>query len=252
MSCKTAHDMWVKITSIFQRDNEQQKCTLFQNFFSFEFDKNVDIATNIGKLRNLAVRLKGLDNEINDNIMLMSKILSILPEEFRYFTSAWESTVKEDRTLENLISRLLAEESRRNVRESQETAFKTAERKCFKCGNFGHTAKICKKGKKCYICNKEGHYASTCTKKSKENKEKYPTCSICKKNNHQEKDCFFRQKDVKKSDKFLEKRDAGVSFLTRTSEKSSFSSWIMDSGSTSHMSRSMEGMKIMEKIESNI
>jgi hypothetical protein len=55
MSCKSAHDMWIKITSIYERDTEQQKCALLQNFFSFNFDKNVDVATNVGKLRNLAV-----------------------------------------------------------------------------------------------------------------------------------------------------------------------------------------------------
>lgn len=102
MSCKTAHEMWIKIISIYERDNEQQKCTLLQNFFSLEFDKNADVATNIGRLRNLAVRLNCLDIKIDDN-MLMSKILTMLPEEFKHFGTAWESTAREENTGKSYI-----------------------------------------------------------------------------------------------------------------------------------------------------
>jgi cellular nucleic acid-binding protein len=163
----------------------------------------------------------------------------MLPEEFKHFSSAWESTAREERTLENLISRLILEEIRSGEREEMETAvaLKSVEKKCFKCGNTGHISKTCKnnkKGKKCFICNKEGHFASTCFKKGK---EKHSTCLICKKDNHLEKDCYFRHKD--KDEKKFDKHNAGISFLTEMQKKST--RWIMDSGSTSHMSTSMEG-----------
>lgn len=41
--------------------------------------------------------------------MLMSKILSSLPEHYKYFVSAWESTNKNEKTLSNFTSRLLTE-----------------------------------------------------------------------------------------------------------------------------------------------
>ncbi|KYN01654.1 Copia protein [Cyphomyrmex costatus] len=250
MGCKTAYDMWKKIISIYERDSEQQKCTLLQNFFSFNYEKNVDLSTNIARLRNLATRMNTLEDTCIDDNMLSSKILAILPDEYKHFTSAWESTIKQERTLENLISRLLIEETRNSSKNDQETpvAFKTTEKKCFKCGNTGHISKMCKnkniKGKKCYICNKEGHFASKkCTKKSKDTNL---TCTICKKDNHVDKDCYFRNKDVKKQ----ENRNAAVSFLT--GEVSKLLCWVIDSGTTSHMTKSMEEMQIVKKLDSEV
>lgn len=111
MSNKTAHEMWTKLCSMFERDHEQLKYNLLQEFFSFEDDKNADVAINISKLVNMTYRLKSLDKVIEDD-MLIAKILGSLPQGFKHFRSAWESTAKEERTLENLTARLTAEEER--------------------------------------------------------------------------------------------------------------------------------------------
>lgn len=43
----SAYKMWIKLQAIYQRDSEQQKCNLLQDFFSYTFEKNVDIAIQI-------------------------------------------------------------------------------------------------------------------------------------------------------------------------------------------------------------
>jgi len=39
LNCKTAFEMWNKIMAIFERDNEQQKCNLLQNFYKLTYEK---------------------------------------------------------------------------------------------------------------------------------------------------------------------------------------------------------------------
>lgn len=81
--------MWSKIRNIYERDSEQQRYSLLQTFYSTTYDKNIDIATYISKLKNLACRLntKIYDTKIDDK-MIISKILASLPEDYRYFISA--------------------------------------------------------------------------------------------------------------------------------------------------------------------
>jgi len=92
--------------TIYERDNEQQKCNLLQNFYSLTYNKCSDIVTYISKLKNLANRLKILKIKLDDN-MIISKILVTLLDE--HFASAWKSTEMDSKTLKNLTARLIAE-----------------------------------------------------------------------------------------------------------------------------------------------
>lgn len=199
LNSETSFQMWSKLKAVYERDTEQQKCSLMQEFFGYQYDKNGDIAANVSKLQNFAHRLRVLETEIDDK-MLISKILVTLPEQYKYFSSAWESTNAENRTLENLISRLLLEESRNNLEKEKPVAFKAQERRCRNCNKAGHQTKDCRakgnlKGKKCFTCNKTGHFSSNCPNKTDNNNG--AACSICKKTNHSEKECFFCKKEYK-------------------------------------------------------
>lgn len=71
------------------------------------------------------------------------------------------------------------------------------------------------------------------------------SCSICKKTNHVDKDCYFRQDKGKRTD------NKKVSFLLGASSVGS-SSWIIDSGSTSHMVNNDSLLTNKEKVNSEI
>jgi len=62
-------------------------------------------------LKNLANRLIALNVKIDDNMVVL-KVLATLPDEFSHFASAWDSTDINNRILENLTARLIAEEMR--------------------------------------------------------------------------------------------------------------------------------------------
>lgn len=167
LNCTTAHAMWSKLCTIYERDSEHQKYVLMQEFFSYSMDKNCDVATHISKMKNLICRLKVLGIEVTDS-MLVSKILTCLPDKYKTFVTAWESTPLNEQKIENLTARLFLEENRStdNKEKKNAVAFKTSERRCFKCNAVGHVAKACRKAntensnnsdKRCYTCNKYGH-----------------------------------------------------------------------------------------------
>lgn len=244
INCKSSKEMYDKLCSIYGKETSQEKCSLLQEFFNYKYEKGTDISMHISKLENLAYRLKTVNQEI-DNEMLMSKILATLPEKFKYFTTAWESTVGTDRNLTNLTSRLLSEEERNKSKESESTvAFRSNEKLCFRCKTAGHISRFCPKNKmvndnerKCFTCGSSNHLARNCDKKSNKTE-----CKICKKNNHVEKDCFFRKKEDTKT------RSSNLAFLTETESKiKNIESFIVDSACTAHMSNNKN---IFSKIES--
>lgn len=115
-----------------------------QEFFSYSMDKSCDVATHISKLVNIASSLKALNTEIADS-MLISKILITLPDSYKSFVTAWESTATRDQTLENLTARIFSEEARNSEQEGKENAvaFKAnvnanIKKRCFKCNSTGY------------------------------------------------------------------------------------------------------------------
>lgn len=113
MSCENAKQMFEKLCEIFEKSAEQQKCDLMQELFQYTYNKSKDMTHHISAIENLAYRLKNIGEKVNDN-MLISKILSTLPDTYNTFTTAWDSTTKSEKTLSNLTARLLTEEKRLN------------------------------------------------------------------------------------------------------------------------------------------
>lgn len=251
INCKTSAEMYTKLCMLYRKDSEIEKCSVMQEFFNFTYVKGCDMSLHISKLENLAYRLKTIKQDVSDE-MLMSKILSSLPDRFKFFKTAWESTPKIDKTLVNLTARLIAEDETYNNKEGASVAFNVTEKICHKCYKKGHIAKFCisnsnssesgrqdhtrDKGSvnniKCFNCGKGGHLAKNCYLRENIG------CKICKKTNHAENNCYFRDR---KGENHAENKNKKLSFLSY-SEKHENSSiikpknlFVVDSGCTSHM-----------------
>lgn len=269
INCKTAKEMFDKLASIYERDSEQQKYGLLQEFFNLRYVANSDLSSHISKIENLAHRLKALQQEVDEK-MIITKILVTLPENYKYFVTAWESMPTSDKTLTNLTARLLAEETRNENTDVEEKnlAFHVV---CFNCKTTGHKAKNCKKfvrpssnnnklnNLRCFKCNAIGHVANACkfvgldkTQKSKLH------CSICKKNNHLEQDCYFRKNRPCSSTRSNENNSKAVSFLSNVEckyvgiNKNKDKEWVVDSGASSHMTNCENLLSSVENIHSEI
>lgn len=134
--------------------------------------------------------------------------MTTVPEKYRMFSSAWESTPREEKTLDNPTARLLAKETKSKKDYGEMVAFRASEKGCFKYQFTKHLVNACKKslhGKeykckdlKCFNCNKMGYMAREYKSRKGENSRlMYNLCKMCKETNHLKKDCFWAEKPKK-------------------------------------------------------
>nr|XP_018913495.1 PREDICTED: uncharacterized protein LOC109041563 [Bemisia tabaci] len=193
MTCETAAEMFEKLVLLFQKPTEEIKCEILEEFFSATYDKSKPISTHIGKLEEIFVRLKATDPKGIDDSALISKILSTLPDKLNYFKSAWDSTPKNERTLEDLKHRLFTEEERNGKKPETSVAFQANSKqlKCWNCDKVGHLSRKCKAPRK----------------KNEEQKKNKMWCQTCRMSNHTDKMCY------KSKDKSGDDNKNKVSFL---------------------------------------
>jgi hypothetical protein len=195
--------MYETLKSIYQRDTTQQKSHLLQEFHNYKFDNKKDMMKNISGIQNLAHKLNQMKQQVDDE-MIIPRIMTVLPKEYKYFSSARDSTSSIDRTLDNLIKRLSLEEMKtKKILEAEEeaVAFKATTKqrgktlKCYICKKTGHVQANCfYKDKYCQICKKTNHPKKDYYFKDKIKEENKKAHRICNKTNHEEKDCFYRDR----------------------------------------------------------
>ncbi|XP_046144129.1 uncharacterized protein LOC123988365 [Osmia bicornis bicornis] len=112
--------MWQKLCSVYDLKSEESLCLTQKKFFDFKWDTTIGVASNFSKIEQLTGKMKTLGGKISDS-MVISRILSTLPPVYHHFHSAWDSTESAKRTLENLMTRLMTEESRIEKDATQDT-----------------------------------------------------------------------------------------------------------------------------------
>ena len=111
MNCDTVNGIWNKLLSVYEQMSDTSITMIQQKFYRYTMDTKDNIAGHISKLENLNRQLKQLGEPISES-MLTTTILMTLPDSYRHFYSAWDSMNSGNRTLEQLITRLMVEETR--------------------------------------------------------------------------------------------------------------------------------------------
>ena len=117
---------------------------LMQDYFNFKFTSS----TNMSDLQNIAFEINRLKPEKIPESDLISKIL---PEDDNFFKPAWDSTQKDEKTLDRLISRLIkAEDSLNSSKGGKDNVafcclIKKSEVVCHNCKYKGHFSRDCRK-----------------------------------------------------------------------------------------------------------
>ncbi|KAK9730710.1 hypothetical protein QE152_g14313 [Popillia japonica] len=130
MQCFFACEMWKKLESNYYRQSVVSKHLLNEQFDNVKFDADVLLQGNI------CAKIKEQVDEIPEK-MVMTKIVVLLPERFKYFGAAWKSVSSDKQDINHLTSRLLLLVEDDRIRKSKEETVALVcmkfERKCYSC-----------------------------------------------------------------------------------------------------------------------
>lgn len=187
-----------KLESLYGQSSAACKNNLLKKFFDIKMADGDTLKDYVTNVEFVAHQLTAANESLNDDFII-AKLLSGLRNEFAYFNAAWDSTAPSERTLRNLIERLLKEDGHK----AQATAQTSLTAQKFKNSNKKKFNGLCK------YCNLKGHMWRDCRKRKKEHSSWYP-------NSHEKQNLISRSQSLSTSN-------------------SAKDNWIFDSGSTNHV-----------------
>lgn len=228
ITCKTASDMWNKLSLVHEQKSEANKLHLMKRFHDYRITTNDSVVHHIAKIQNIAAQLKDVGEVVSD-VAVMAKILASLPEKFHSLVTAWDNVPSKDQNIERLQERLIAEERRITEMEDATSVLaamsvsNSSRRKSQKPNADRVPGKF-----NCYACGKPGHLARNCWGKKK------------KKDTDEENDMAEDERSVSAfiitdSDvRVLEKSREGAAYkMIRMADVSEV--WVSDSGASRHI-----------------
>jgi len=183
LHCKTAYEIWSKLTQIHEKKSQASKLMMQQEFFLLKMRFNESVEDYISRAEYLHGQLQDVGITSIDEATLVSKIVNGLPKRFVTFISSWSRVDASKYTLAELLPRLMAEEQllEHYFKKEGGTALATESTRDPKGGprRFGskkaHTKgqkkDVKKKDKSCWICKQEGHWKKDCPSYNKKDGE---------------------------------------------------------------------------------
>lgn len=110
MNCKTSAAMWTRLETLYEQKNATNVHIKMQKFFEYKMETSDSIANHVAKIETMASELEDLGNG-QTAMAIVTKVLHSLPKSYRHVIAAWDAVAEDKRTMEELVPRLLKEES---------------------------------------------------------------------------------------------------------------------------------------------
>lgn len=238
LNCKDGYEIWMRLQNIYENKTSFEKQNLLGKLHTYKITSVRKVSESLAEINTLAAKLTALGVPITDEIQ-MSVIINALPSNFKTFIGSWSLMNEDDRSLNNLLTHVEAIAESEEVEDNQ--AYLMRNQKSRKFNNFRRKKinqptekKSNNRNNNCYVCNKPGHWAKDCFK----NKQRNQTSSDPRNTDRQ-------KRSDKQNNRQVDYRN--VSFMARESEAEIVSNWIVDSGSTCHMTSHREWLNNYEE-----
>ncbi|KAL4354134.1 hypothetical protein GQ457_06G003750 [Hibiscus cannabinus] len=210
---ENVQDLLAAIEKQFQTSQKSLASTLIMKFTSLKLTTVKGVRDHINKMRDLAARLKALEVEMSDSF-LVHYILNTLPPQYGSFKISY-NTHKDKWYVDELLTMCDQEEGRLIL-------------------EMGESALTVTQGKRPVQAKQRGKAKM----QPQADIKKEFTCFFCKKKGHLKKDCV-------KYKGWLEKKGKSISLVCFESNMVdvNYNTWWIDSGSTIHVSNSLQGLK---------
>jgi hypothetical protein len=156
MTCKSARDMWLRLTSQYEQTAAENKYFLQQRFYEYKFQDGHDISSHVTAVEAFANQLIDLGVNI-DEMQVVMKIICTLPPSFRHIVSVWDNLEDSKKSLESLTSRLLKEEMRKQFFAPKQFGRSNQPEESSSSGDHHQTSTESRRKKKCTFCSNDGH-----------------------------------------------------------------------------------------------
>lgn len=194
-NCKFAKDVWTTLESIYSSKGPARKATLLKQLILAKLEEGDNIREHLTKMMNTVDTLKEMDIDINSDLLSIMMLYS-LSSDYENFRTAIES--QDSLPDPEKLKIKIIEETDARRRDVPSTSHSNSTEEAF------YTF--------CKICKKKGHDTSKCWSKNKNTSKK----------NNKPKNIYCKQ------------REMNLHNCCFVNEKAK-TSWILDSGCTSHM-----------------
>lgn len=110
MSCHTSRDMWERLSSLHEQSSRAVQSVKRRQFNLLKLGKNESISDYIARAEYLYGQLQDIGVKGLEESGLVDQIVCGLPAQYHSFISNWDDREEGRKTLNDLISRLTAEE----------------------------------------------------------------------------------------------------------------------------------------------
>lgn len=209
----SANEMWEMLKGYHERGSLSNKVHALRRLCSMRLGEGENMSKHLVEAAELVHRLARMGESLKEHLVV-AILLSSLPESYNPLVTALEGRPEEDVKLEYVKGKLLDEWRRRSEKRKQENAQEEVK----KCSVLPEKRSI----RKCYYCGKDGHIQCYCPNLLRKIAE-------VKKKEDEAKSLAVQHPEAGSSSR-------GACFTVKTaSDVPVNQKWIIDSGSSRHM-----------------